>query len=474
MTDAGWHPDPHGRADRRYHDGTRWTEHVTDAAGSASVDPEGAGPAPDAPAPVADAAPPGIVIGAPPPRRSPGAGPAGGDRSPGPQDPDTFDPPRAPAPGTEAATDARPALAKAAGPPVAPDATQVIRPDDLRADAQARSTTPSGGGLGADATSVIRPGDLEAEATSVVHPDAVGARPADATQVTRIPADLLAAGATGPIPVDGGAPAAAPAPPRRSALSPGGLVLAVLGLLVGLVSLLALPWAAGGGTEASFLDLRDAVVATGADIPAVARALLMVGGFFALGVGGVVALARAVGARPLRFAAVVVVVLGVGGLSLLGLGAEVEVGRGTDGGRATPEGQEEAVPGEVVVDDDGAAVLDEDGTPVTVPQPTPEDGLAADGGSLGNDRLMMGALLGSAAMGVAGLLSIVGLLMRGRAGHAMAAAGLGVVALWVAAGLGFLAADEQLGDLGNGAYGFVVATIALAVAAALPAPDPEA
>jgi hypothetical protein len=39
MTDAGWHPDPHGRADRRYHDGTAWTAHVADAAGTVLAGP---------------------------------------------------------------------------------------------------------------------------------------------------------------------------------------------------------------------------------------------------------------------------------------------------------------------------------------------------------------------------------------------------------------------------------------------------
>jgi Protein of unknown function (DUF2510) len=40
----GWYPDPSGRFAQRYHDGTRWTEHVADAAGQRSVDnPEGQG-----------------------------------------------------------------------------------------------------------------------------------------------------------------------------------------------------------------------------------------------------------------------------------------------------------------------------------------------------------------------------------------------------------------------------------------------
>jgi hypothetical protein len=34
----GWYPDPSGRFAQRYHDGTRWTEHVADASGQRSVD----------------------------------------------------------------------------------------------------------------------------------------------------------------------------------------------------------------------------------------------------------------------------------------------------------------------------------------------------------------------------------------------------------------------------------------------------
>jgi hypothetical protein len=43
----GWYPDPSGRFAQRYHDGTRWTEHVADAQGNRATDvPAGqAGPA---------------------------------------------------------------------------------------------------------------------------------------------------------------------------------------------------------------------------------------------------------------------------------------------------------------------------------------------------------------------------------------------------------------------------------------------
>lgn len=38
---AGWLPDPYGRFQQRYWDGSRWTGHVA-TAGTASVDPLGA------------------------------------------------------------------------------------------------------------------------------------------------------------------------------------------------------------------------------------------------------------------------------------------------------------------------------------------------------------------------------------------------------------------------------------------------
>jgi hypothetical protein len=40
-----WHPDPLGRHQLRYHDGTRWTEHVSDQ-GTAGIDPPVAAPQP--------------------------------------------------------------------------------------------------------------------------------------------------------------------------------------------------------------------------------------------------------------------------------------------------------------------------------------------------------------------------------------------------------------------------------------------
>jgi Protein of unknown function (DUF2510) len=53
----GWYPDPSGRHAQRYHDGTRWTEHVADAGGQRSIDnPEGQGQATPAATSYGDAA----------------------------------------------------------------------------------------------------------------------------------------------------------------------------------------------------------------------------------------------------------------------------------------------------------------------------------------------------------------------------------------------------------------------------------
>ena len=37
----GWYPDPSGRFAQRYHDGSRWTEHVADAQGNRATDVPG-------------------------------------------------------------------------------------------------------------------------------------------------------------------------------------------------------------------------------------------------------------------------------------------------------------------------------------------------------------------------------------------------------------------------------------------------
>ena len=57
MADApGWHPDPTGRHELRYHNGVTWTADVADD-GARFVDPAGAGGPPAGPAPSAPAAP---------------------------------------------------------------------------------------------------------------------------------------------------------------------------------------------------------------------------------------------------------------------------------------------------------------------------------------------------------------------------------------------------------------------------------
>ena len=59
-TPAGWHPDPTGKHDHRYWDGSQWTEHIADA-GVAGTDPlEAAAPGEvvaDEPAPVEEPTP---------------------------------------------------------------------------------------------------------------------------------------------------------------------------------------------------------------------------------------------------------------------------------------------------------------------------------------------------------------------------------------------------------------------------------
>ena len=77
---ASWEPDPMGRHQERWHDGTRWTEQVRDY-GVVNTDASGAEP-PPATAPPAAAFP----IAGPPPSMSP-AGPGSGSASPGPSVP---------------------------------------------------------------------------------------------------------------------------------------------------------------------------------------------------------------------------------------------------------------------------------------------------------------------------------------------------------------------------------------------------
>jgi hypothetical protein len=86
MADAGWYPDPRGRHEHRYFDGSTWTDHVADD-GRGSMDPVNA-PSPPSeppPAPATDAPPPPpgaspTSIGFPPPAAAP---PPPTERTPG-------------------------------------------------------------------------------------------------------------------------------------------------------------------------------------------------------------------------------------------------------------------------------------------------------------------------------------------------------------------------------------------------------
>jgi hypothetical protein len=67
MSDPGWHPDPFGRSDYRYFDGTEWTDKVS-TAGVESTDPPAVTPPPPPTAPDATVQP-----GTPPPPTAPDA-----------------------------------------------------------------------------------------------------------------------------------------------------------------------------------------------------------------------------------------------------------------------------------------------------------------------------------------------------------------------------------------------------------------
>ncbi len=83
MSNAGWWPDPLGRHEMRYHDGERWTEHVSDQ-GTVSVNPIAAptSPQPASPfAPPSDELPPQWIAPDPfaPPTTTPVNSPFGAD-----------------------------------------------------------------------------------------------------------------------------------------------------------------------------------------------------------------------------------------------------------------------------------------------------------------------------------------------------------------------------------------------------------
>ena len=74
MTNAGWYPDPAGRHEHRYHDGSGWTDHVADegVASVAPLPPAWGAPGPHVPPPPGPGAPPGW--GPPPAWGAPGWG----------------------------------------------------------------------------------------------------------------------------------------------------------------------------------------------------------------------------------------------------------------------------------------------------------------------------------------------------------------------------------------------------------------
>lgn len=70
--DPGWYDDPFRRFSQRYHDGSDWTEHVSDGSGVSFVDPSGsepfvAGPPPTGPAIGGEGAAGGAASGPPAP-----------------------------------------------------------------------------------------------------------------------------------------------------------------------------------------------------------------------------------------------------------------------------------------------------------------------------------------------------------------------------------------------------------------------
>ncbi|HEX7133128.1 MAG TPA: hypothetical protein VF228_11160, partial [Iamia sp.] len=282
-------------------------------------------------------------------------------------------------------------------------------------------------------------------------------------------AALAAAGDSGP-----SDPAPSPAAPSAG-LSVLGLVAAIVGIAVGVAGLLALPWATGPGPDLSYLDLRDLVDASGPDIAAVANAFVLTGALFAVGAGGVVALARAIGATPLRVVAGIVVVLGVAGLAVLGF-ASIDVDQPLTGATDTVG----------VGPDAGAPVTLPDGTPVTDPSTgdpvTVSEGDAGAGALTdeqlagvavvqGEDRLTDAAVVGAGALVATGLLLLVGLVLRGTAGRIVAAVGLLALAGWAGATVVTLRDQAGLGDLANvglGPYALVASAVVLAVSAALP------
>lgn len=362
MSDAGWHPDPTGRPGQRYHDGSRWTEHVTDAAGAQSVDHDGAerlgaGPAGDGPVgDVGSGGNGGIQIG-PPPARSTSSAPAEPEPAPSVTDHDAAPPPMADQPSWGA-----PAAAGGAG-------------------AWSSSPPPGAGGPGGSWG---------------------GAPPAKRKRVDKV--------------------------------SIVGLLLALLGIGVGVAALFALPWLDVGADEVDFADARRGVDDTGI-FGAVAGGLMINIAYFIVAVGGVVALAKALGSRTIGIVGVVLAVVGLVALIAVGVAAiPVETG-------------DEALGG------DFATALQ----------------------SEGEDRLTQTAVFTGVVMFISTVLAVVGLLLHGIAGRILAFLGLALVALFAVGGIFVLRenyTDLAFGlasaDLALGSWAIVASAVLLAIGAAVP------
>ncbi|QYG93848.1 DUF2510 domain-containing protein [Iamia sp. SCSIO 61187] len=434
MSDAGWHPDPHGRADRRYHDGSRWTEHVADAEGTATVDPLGADAAPGPPAgPDEPTSSPAIVIGPPPPRRPRGATP--------------------PAEATSDVTVALPAAPPTAAPATAPPpvASPPVAPDE-----PTTADLPPAAHADAPRTQRMGPEDVAAAAALA---DATGRNPRP----------------------DGLAPGAGPGEPTadraaaQARLSVLGLIGSLVGIGLGLVALLGLPWLSGGAgvDDASYLDLREAVTRAGPDIGAIANGFIVSGAIFVVAVGGIIAVGRSLGLAAARVLATVAVLGGLAALSVTGF-----LAMDLDDGASGAAGTEDPVPapaGSPVTTPTGDTIIDPaTGAPVTTPdvgqgETTPAEGqeVAVDP-SAAEDRLAAAAVLATAVMGVAAALGVIGLLLRHATGHLVAGVGLLVGFVWAVGAVGVLSTEDDVGDLGLGPYGVVASALLLAVSAAVP------
>lgn len=427
MSEPGWHPDPLGRSDRRYYDGDRWTEHIVDASGAQSVDPLGIDPSPepsgatDAGASEAPGAAPtasGPVIGTPPPR--PTAAPT------------------TPAPG-EASPPA------GTGAPADPDATSVFRAEPL-------PPPPAEEPVGADAPT---------EATPAATSGAPGA-PAAAAGAGLFGTPAPSPGSATPPPSDQQQGALAqpawgahawgqpghggPAPQGRvkkvDKISVVGLVLAVLGIALGVLSLFALPWIGADGIdlggEDGFSEGRE-LAETGI-LGALAGGLLINLAYFTVFVGGAIALGKALGSRAVGVAALVVAVIGLVVLSVMGFSAIDDAGVTTDA---------------------GTEVFEPSGTFGDDPE----------------DRLTGTAIYTTVVMVLVVVMAGIGLLLHGIAGRILAFLGLGLLVPLVLGGALVLVGnlDDLVGgfvdvsySLKAGAWALVGSAALLAIASAVP------